>query len=82
MGSPVLINQARLSAVDRSLQQGGLAWQMLSEATFKAAALNPTHGRACCAIGLCLSNSLRHQKHSDSTRDALVNRSPQMVVPF
>lgn len=82
VGSPDLINQARLSAVDGSLQQGGLAWQMLSEATFKAAALNPTHGSACCAIGLCRSNSLRHQEHSDSTRDALVNRRPQMALPF
>lgn len=50
VGSPILFNQACVSAVGGSLQQGGLAWQMLSEATFKAAALNqlyPCKGLLC-----------------------------------
>lgn len=48
VGSPVLINQAGLPAVDGGLQQGGLAWQMLSEATLKAAASSPTWEGLLC----------------------------------
>lgn len=80
--SPVLIDQACAAVGGAFSLLPGLADAVQKPRLRLLLWINSTHGRACCAIRLCLSNSLRHQKHSDSTRDALVNHHPEMATPF